>query len=52
VHNAKLGVMGTPLDLLREHKLTPPEILYNRTHFPVQGGEFRLTRLSGGFPLD
>jgi DMSO/TMAO reductase YedYZ molybdopterin-dependent catalytic subunit len=37
VHNAKLGVMGTPLDLLREHKLTPPEILYNRTHFPVDG---------------
>ncbi len=37
VHNAKLGVMGTPLDLLREHQFTPKEILYNRTHFPVDG---------------
>lgn len=37
VHNAKLGVMETPLELLREHRLTPPEILYNRTHFPVDG---------------
>jgi sulfite oxidase len=37
VHNAKLGVMETPLDLLREHQLTPVEILYNRLHFPVDG---------------
>lgn len=35
VHNAKLGVMETPLDLLREHQFTPKEILYNRLHFPV-----------------
>lgn len=37
VHNAKLGVMETPLDLLREHRLTPKDILYNRNHFPVDG---------------
>jgi DMSO/TMAO reductase YedYZ molybdopterin-dependent catalytic subunit len=37
VHNAKLGVMETPLDLLREHRFTPKDILYNRLHFPVDG---------------
>lgn len=37
VHNAKLGVMETPLELLREHRHTPVDILYNRTHFPVDG---------------
>lgn len=37
VHNAKLGVMETPLDLLRGHQFTPKDILYNRTHFPVDG---------------
>ena len=37
VYNAKLGVMGTPLNMLREHRFTPAEILYNRTHFPVEG---------------
>jgi sulfite oxidase len=37
VHNAKIGVMETPLDMLRDHQFTPPGILYNRTHFPVDG---------------
>jgi sulfite oxidase len=37
VHNAKLGVMETPLALLREQHFTPKEILYNRLHFPVDG---------------
>jgi hypothetical protein len=37
VHNAKLGVMETPLDALRTPHFTPKEILYNRTHFPVDG---------------
>jgi len=37
IHNAKLGVMETPLGMLREHRLTPKNILYNRTHFPVEG---------------
>jgi sulfite oxidase len=37
VHNAKLGVMETPLPLLREQRFTPKEILYNRLHFPVDG---------------
>lgn len=37
IHNATLGVMETPLPLLREHALTPKPILYNRTHFPVSG---------------
>ena len=38
VHNAKLGVMETPLELLREEHFTPKDILYNRTHFPVDAG--------------
>ncbi len=37
VHNAKLGVMETPLELLRDQRFTPKEILYNRLHFPVDG---------------
>lgn len=37
VHNAKLGVMETPLTLLREHYITPKNLIYNRTHFPVSG---------------
>ena len=37
VHNAKLGVMETPLQLLREHSRTPKEIVYLRQHFPVDG---------------
>ncbi len=37
VHNAKIGVMETPLDLLRGERYTPKDILYNRTHFPVDG---------------
>jgi sulfite oxidase len=37
VHNADLGVMETPLDLLREHDHTPKDILFNRLHFPHEG---------------
>lgn len=37
VHNADLGVMETPLALLRKHELTPKEILFNRLHFPHKG---------------
>lgn len=37
VHNEKLGVMETPLALLREHEHTPKEILFNRLHFPHEG---------------
>ena len=37
VQNAKLGVMETPLDLLRGKRYTPKDILYNRLHFPVDG---------------
>lgn len=37
VHNAKLGVMETPLEVLRASHFTPKEVLYNRTHFPVTG---------------
>ena len=37
VHNAKLGVMETPLSLLRQHYITPKEIMYQRMHFPVSG---------------
>lgn len=37
VHNAKLGVMETPLTELRKYEHTPKEILFNRLHFPHEG---------------
>jgi sulfite oxidase len=37
VHNAKLGVMETPLTELRKHAVTPKDILFNRLHFPHEG---------------
>ena len=37
IHNAKLGVMETPLTELRKHAITPKDILYNRFHFPHEG---------------
>jgi DMSO/TMAO reductase YedYZ molybdopterin-dependent catalytic subunit len=37
IHNAKLGVMETPLSLLREHDHTPKSIMFNRLHFPHEG---------------
>jgi len=37
VHNAKLGVMETPLTELRKHAITPKEILFNRLHYPHEG---------------
>jgi sulfite oxidase len=37
VHNAKLGVMETPLTLLRKYDHTPKEILFNRLHFAHEG---------------
>ncbi len=37
VLNAKLGVMETPISLLRKHSHTPKEILFNRLHFPHEG---------------
>jgi len=37
IHNAKLGVMETPLTELRKYAHTPKEILFNRLHYPHQG---------------
>lgn len=37
IHNAKLGVMETPLSLLRQYDHTPKEILFNRLHFAPEG---------------
>ncbi len=37
VHNAKLGVMETPLTELRKHAITPKDILFNRYHYPHEG---------------
>jgi len=37
VHNEKLGVMETPIALLREHAITPKDILFNRLHYPHEG---------------
>lgn len=32
VHNDRVGVMETPLEMLREHRITPPDILYVRNN--------------------
>jgi sulfite oxidase len=37
IHNAKLGVMETPLTELRKHAITPKNILFNRFHYPHEG---------------
>jgi len=37
IHNAKLGVMETPLSLLREHDITPKDLMFIRNHFPPAG---------------
>jgi len=37
VHNAKLGVMESPLVLLRKYAHTPKEILFCRYHYPHEG---------------
>ncbi len=37
VHNAKLGVMETPLAELRKYDITPKDILFNRFHYPHEG---------------
>jgi DMSO/TMAO reductase YedYZ molybdopterin-dependent catalytic subunit len=37
IHNAKLGVMETPLVLLRKYEHTPKEILFCRFHYPHEG---------------
>ncbi|MFK5997891.1 MAG: sulfite oxidase [Rhodobacterales bacterium] len=37
IHNAKLGVMETPIALLREHNITPKELMFIRNHFPPEG---------------
>jgi DMSO/TMAO reductase YedYZ molybdopterin-dependent catalytic subunit len=37
VLNAKLGVMETPIELLRQHRITPKELLFIRFHFPHEG---------------
>ncbi len=45
VHNAKFGVMETPLHLLRRYEHTPKSILYVRNHFPLSemGAKFATT---------
>ena len=37
IHNAELGVMETPLAMLRKYAHTPKEILFNRFHYPHKG---------------
>jgi len=37
IHNAKLGVMETPLKLLRNHDITPKNLMFVRNHFPPAG---------------
>ncbi len=37
VHNAELGVMETPLAMLRKFDHTPKDILFNRFHYPHKG---------------
>lgn len=44
VHNAKVGEIETPLDLLREHRITPKELLFVRNNQVLPGS---LTLQSG-----
>jgi sulfite oxidase len=37
IHNAKLGVMETPISLLRKYDITPKDILFVRFHYPHEG---------------
>ena len=37
IHNAELGVMETPLTMLRKYNHTQKEILFNRFHSPAPG---------------
>ncbi|MDX1800605.1 MAG: sulfite oxidase [Marinobacter sp.] len=37
IHNAKLGVTETPLELLRKYDHTPKDVLFTRYHFPHEG---------------
>jgi len=37
IHNAKLGVMETPIHLLRGSSHTPKNVLFNRLHYPHEG---------------
>jgi len=37
IHNAKLGVMESPLALLRNHDITPKSLMFIRNHFPPEG---------------
>jgi sulfite oxidase len=37
IHNAKLGVMETPVAELRKYAITPKDILFNRFHYPHEG---------------
>ncbi|MBD1545594.1 sulfite oxidase [Roseibium aggregatum] len=37
IHNAKLGVMETPLAMLRKYDHTPKELLFSRLHYPHEG---------------
>jgi DMSO/TMAO reductase YedYZ molybdopterin-dependent catalytic subunit len=38
VHNAKIGELETPLALLREHRITPADILFVRNNQVTEGG--------------
>ena len=37
VHNTRPGVLGTPLELLRQHRLTPKELLFIRNNQVLPG---------------
>jgi len=39
VHNTKTGVLETPLELLREHEITPKEIAFIRNNQVLAGGK-------------
>ncbi len=39
VHNTSTGVLETPLELLREHEITPKELLYVRNNQVLAGGK-------------
>ncbi len=52
VHNSKTGVMETPLEILREHEITPKQFLYIRNNQVLNGGKTNEPIPLAGWPVE
>ena len=52
VHNSKTGVMETPLEILREHEITPKQFLYIRNNQVLDGGKTNEPIPLEGWPVE